>query len=229
MNGCTAPIMRMWPMCEIARSPTATSNTSRCSSREAGRADDRAVLVDVGDDLLDLLVAVAERLQRERDGAVDDRHLAAADQLLELDEREVGLDAGRVAVHQEARSSLSARAPSPARCGSRAPRRARPPRPRRAAPRPAARRRAARVVDLVAASRCIRITRVVGIAVALVVLVGPSAAATRADCAYARPVISAVIAAAVARPRRSRRACRWTSDRRRGWRSRGRAGGTRAR
>ena len=29
MNGWTAPIMRMWPMCEIARSPTATSNTGR--------------------------------------------------------------------------------------------------------------------------------------------------------------------------------------------------------
>ncbi len=101
MNGWTAPIIWMWPMCEIARSPTATSKTGRCSSREAGRADDRAVLVDVGDDLLDLLVAVAERLQRERHRAVDDRHLPAADELLELDEREVRLDAGRVAVHQE--------------------------------------------------------------------------------------------------------------------------------
>ena len=46
-------------------------------------------------------VVVAERLQRQRHRAVDDRHLAAADELLELDEREVGLDAGRVAVHQE--------------------------------------------------------------------------------------------------------------------------------
>ena len=68
---------------------------------EAGRADDRGVLVDVGLDLLDLLVGVAERLQRHRDRAVDDRHLPAADELLELHEREVGLDAGRVAVHEE--------------------------------------------------------------------------------------------------------------------------------
>ena len=68
---------------------------------EAGRADDRAVLVDVGLDLLDLLVGVAERPQRQRDRAVDDRHLPAADELLELHEREVGLDAGRVAVHEE--------------------------------------------------------------------------------------------------------------------------------
>ncbi len=36
MNGCTAAIILMWPMCEIARSPTATSNTGRCSSRSAG-------------------------------------------------------------------------------------------------------------------------------------------------------------------------------------------------
>ena len=36
MNGWTAPIILMWPMCEIARSPTATSNTGRCSSFSAG-------------------------------------------------------------------------------------------------------------------------------------------------------------------------------------------------
>ena len=35
-NGCTAPIILMWPMCEIARSPTATSNTGRCSSARPG-------------------------------------------------------------------------------------------------------------------------------------------------------------------------------------------------
>ena len=44
---------------------------------------------------------VAEHLQRQRHGAVDHRELAAADQALGLDQREVGLDAGRVAVHQE--------------------------------------------------------------------------------------------------------------------------------
>ena len=36
MNGWTAPIILMWPMCEIARSPTATSNTGRCSSFRSG-------------------------------------------------------------------------------------------------------------------------------------------------------------------------------------------------
>ena len=35
-NGWTAPIILMWPACEIARSPTATSNTGRCSSASPG-------------------------------------------------------------------------------------------------------------------------------------------------------------------------------------------------
>src|ERR671922_174762 len=48
-----------------------------------------------------LIGRVAERRERQRHRLVDDRHLTAADQLLELDEREVRLDAGRVAVHQE--------------------------------------------------------------------------------------------------------------------------------
>ena len=36
MNGWVAPIILMWPMCEIARSPTATSKTGMCSSLIAG-------------------------------------------------------------------------------------------------------------------------------------------------------------------------------------------------
>ena len=36
MNGWAAAIILMWPMCEIARSPTATSNTGRCSSFRPG-------------------------------------------------------------------------------------------------------------------------------------------------------------------------------------------------
>ena len=35
-NGWTAPIILMCPGCEIARSPTATSNTGRCSSTSSG-------------------------------------------------------------------------------------------------------------------------------------------------------------------------------------------------
>jgi hypothetical protein len=39
--------------------------------------------------------------KRTRDRLVDDRHRSAADELLRLHEAEVGLDAGRVAVHEE--------------------------------------------------------------------------------------------------------------------------------
>ena len=69
---------------------------------EVRRALDRLVLVDVLDDLGDLGLRVAEPLQRRRDRLVDDLHHAAADQLLVLDERDVRLDAGGVAVHHEA-------------------------------------------------------------------------------------------------------------------------------
>ena len=66
------------------------------------RAEDRHVLVDVGDDVLGLLDPVAQLGQRPWNRLVDDRHRAAADQLLGLDQTEVGLDARRVAVHQQA-------------------------------------------------------------------------------------------------------------------------------
>ena len=36
MNGCAAAIIFTWPIAEIARSPTATSNTGRCSSFRPG-------------------------------------------------------------------------------------------------------------------------------------------------------------------------------------------------
>ncbi len=68
---------------------------------EAGGVDHIAVLGDVGDDRLDLLLLVAQAAQGLRDGAVDDLHRAAADQLLELDQREVGLDTGGVAGHRQ--------------------------------------------------------------------------------------------------------------------------------
>ena len=53
-------------------------------------------------DRRDLLVAVAETAQRRFDRLVDDLEVAAAGELLELHEREVGLDAGRIAIHHEA-------------------------------------------------------------------------------------------------------------------------------
>ena len=69
---------------------------------EPRRVDDVAVVGDVLDDRLDLLLGVAEAAQRARDRLVDDLHRAAADQLLELDQGQVGLDAGGVAVHHQA-------------------------------------------------------------------------------------------------------------------------------
>ncbi len=56
----------------------------------------------VGFHLRDLALAIAERAQGFRHGLVDDLEVAAAGQLLELHQREVGLDARRVAVHHKA-------------------------------------------------------------------------------------------------------------------------------
>jgi hypothetical protein len=53
-------------------------------------------------DLAELNLAIAEPLERVRHALIHDLEVAAACQLLELDEREVGLDPGRVAVHQQA-------------------------------------------------------------------------------------------------------------------------------
>ena len=69
---------------------------------DGGRAFDGAGGVDVADDGVDLGLGVAELDERRGDGVVDDLDHAAADELLVLDEGEVGLDAGGVAVHHEA-------------------------------------------------------------------------------------------------------------------------------
>ncbi len=66
------------------------------------RAFDGAGGVDVADDGVGLVLRVAELEQRGGHGVVDDLDHAAADQLLELDQGEVGLDAGGVAIHHEA-------------------------------------------------------------------------------------------------------------------------------
>ena len=57
--------------------------------------------LDVRDDALGFLGAVAQPAQRFGHRAVDDLQQAAARQQLVLHQRDVGLDAGRVAVHQE--------------------------------------------------------------------------------------------------------------------------------
>ena len=68
---------------------------------QARRVHHVAVLGDVLGDRLHLLGLVAEVLQRARDGLVHDLHGAAADELLELDQGQVRLDARGVAVHHE--------------------------------------------------------------------------------------------------------------------------------
>ena len=62
----------------------------------------RAGAAAVADDVLDLLRRVAEPVEGGRDRGVDDLEVAAAGQLLELDQGEVGLDAGGVAIHDQA-------------------------------------------------------------------------------------------------------------------------------
>ncbi len=56
----------------------------------------------VGLDLGELGFAVAERAECRGHRLVDDLEVAAAGELLEFDEREVGLDAGGVAIHDKA-------------------------------------------------------------------------------------------------------------------------------
>ena len=66
------------------------------------RVGQRAVAHRVSLDLGDLAFAIAERAQRFRHRAVDDLPVAAAGKLLELHQREIGLDAGGVAIHHQA-------------------------------------------------------------------------------------------------------------------------------
>ncbi len=78
------------------------SKTGRCSSLMRGRAFDGAGGVDVADDGVGLVGGVAQLEQRGRHGVVHDLDHAAAHQLLVLHQRQVGLDAGGVAIHHEA-------------------------------------------------------------------------------------------------------------------------------
>ena len=69
---------------------------------EERRALDRFLLVDVMDDRFDFGRRVSELLERQGHGLIDDLHQPAADELLVFHQRDVGLHAGRVAVHHEA-------------------------------------------------------------------------------------------------------------------------------
>ena len=74
------------------------------------RALDGLALGQVVEDLVDLFRAVAELLERRGHGLVDDLEEALADQLLVLDERDVRLNAGRIAIHHEGDGARWARA-----------------------------------------------------------------------------------------------------------------------
>ena len=63
---------------------------------------DGVVGINVSDDALDLIVCVAEGLERGFDGLVDDFESAAACEQFVFHERDIGLDAGGVAIHEEA-------------------------------------------------------------------------------------------------------------------------------
>ena len=68
---------------------------------ESWCSEDGLLLFDVLDNFGGLLFGVAEFGQRPRNGLVDDEHRPAPDQLLGLGERQVGFDAGRVAIHHQ--------------------------------------------------------------------------------------------------------------------------------
>ena len=69
---------------------------------DAGRAFNGPRRVDVADDGIDLGIGVAELEQGDGHGVVDDFDHSPANQLLVLDQRQVGFDAGGIAVHHEA-------------------------------------------------------------------------------------------------------------------------------
>jgi len=69
---------------------------------DARRTGQRAAADRVIDNGGNRRIVIAERAQGLRHGAVDDLEIAAAGELLEFDQREIGLNAGRVAIHDEA-------------------------------------------------------------------------------------------------------------------------------
>ena len=68
---------------------------------DAWRVRQRTRADCVSDDVVDLIAAVTEVLQRQRHRLVDDLEVAAAGELLELHQRKVRLDPGGVAIHDE--------------------------------------------------------------------------------------------------------------------------------
>src|SRR5262249_4584599 len=69
---------------------------------DGGSLFEAAVTDRIDDDVLDLAGGVAQHPQRFRNGAIDNLEIAAAGELFELDQREIRLNAGGVAIHYEA-------------------------------------------------------------------------------------------------------------------------------
>ena len=106
-NGWAAAIIRTWASPgDRARAVARLERTiehRQMLGLQIGRAFDRVLLVDVGQDRFDLAADRSRAFfKRRRHRLVDDLQHAAAGQLLVLDQRDVGLDARRVAIHQEA-------------------------------------------------------------------------------------------------------------------------------
>ena len=66
-----------------------------------GRAFDGTGRVYITHDRVGLLVSVTQFEEGRGDSVVDDLNHAAAHQLLKLDQRQIGLDSGRIAIHHE--------------------------------------------------------------------------------------------------------------------------------
>ena len=71
---------------------------ARCLFQAAG-AD------GIANDVVDLRLGISQVFKRRRDRLIDDPEIPAAGQLLELDQGKVGLDAGGVAIHDQADSA----------------------------------------------------------------------------------------------------------------------------
>ncbi len=97
-------------MAQVVNGPLAVGGRKRAVEYrqvlvfELRRALNGVVLVDIGNDRLDLIVGVAQPVQRQRHGLIHDLEhaLAIAREQLVLHECDVGLNAGGIAIHEEA-------------------------------------------------------------------------------------------------------------------------------
>ncbi len=104
-QGLKAKEISNWPGREA--SIFSSSSTVNPSCLRACVIDVRGIVEgegahDVAQDVVDLLGAVAEVYQGWAEGLVGDLEISAAGELFEFDEGEIGLDAGGVAIHEQA-------------------------------------------------------------------------------------------------------------------------------